>query len=481
MARPRKTDLLDTGQQHDLTAGAIERLTCPDGKQQVFLRDSKSPGLRVRVTAAGAKSFVFEAKLNRQTIRRTIGDVRAWSIEQARNEANRLRVVLDAGTDPRELDRKQQADKAAKQAAEALRTLTVAEVWAAYIEARRPHWGELHYQDHIKLARKGGEKAQRGTNGRGVTIDMPLHPLMALRLSALDAPTIQAWAAEQAKTRPTSARLAWRLLKVFLNWCAEQPEYASLMPAKNAAATRKARESLGKAKPKQDALLREQLPAWFAAVRKVGNPVISAYLQTLLLTGARPGEVLAMRWEDVNMQWRGITIRDKVEGDRVIPMPDYLHQLLNSLTRRNEWVFASTRTVSMDPANIKRRERRANENGERVNVAAVQQASASGHIAEPRSQHADACTVAGIEPVTLHGLRRSFKSLSEWLELPAGVTAQIMGHKPSATAEKHYTVRPLDLLRLHHEKLVAWILEQGGVQYDPQTEPGKLRVVVGGN
>ena len=29
----------------------------------------------MRVTAAGAKSFVYEAKLNRQTIRRTIGDV----------------------------------------------------------------------------------------------------------------------------------------------------------------------------------------------------------------------------------------------------------------------------------------------------------------------------------------------------------------------------------------------------------------------
>lgn len=38
-----------------------------------------------------AKSFVFEAKLNRDTIRRTIGDVRAWNIEKARKEANCLR------------------------------------------------------------------------------------------------------------------------------------------------------------------------------------------------------------------------------------------------------------------------------------------------------------------------------------------------------------------------------------------------------
>jgi len=85
--------------------------------------------------------------------------------------------------------------------------------------------------------------------------------------------------------------------------------------------------------------------------------------------------------------------------------------------------------------------------------------------------------VAGVEGLTLHGLRRSFGTLAEWLELPAGVVAQIQGHKPSATAEKHYRARPLDLLRVHHEKLERWILEQAGVQFDAQATPGKLRVV----
>ena len=459
------------------TAGRVAGFKCPADKRQAFLWDASTPGLGLRKTPSGKPAYVFQAPYQGKDIRITIGNPSAWSIPDAQAKARELQRMIDEGKDPRSLKREAIAETQAKQEQDMARAVTVGEVWSIYIEVRRPQWSERHYQDHIQLARKGGEKAQRGTNGRGVTIDKPLYPLMALRLSALDALTIEAWSAEQAKTRPTSARLAWRLLKVFLNWCAEQPEYASIMPTKNAAATRKSREAFGKPKPKQDALLREQLPAWFAAVRQLSNRTISAYLQTLLLTGARPGEVLTMRWEDVNMQWRGITIRDKVEGDRVIPMPDYLRQLLNSLPRRNEWVFASTRTVSMDPANIRRRKLRAQDKGQPMNVAAVQQASASGHIAEPRSQHADACRLAGIEPVSLHGLRRSFKSLSEWLELPAGVVAQIMGHKPSATAEKHYTVRPLDLLRLHHEKLVGWILEQADVPFDADTEPGKLRVV----
>ena len=450
MARPKKSEAPDLADRVNLTAGAIERVTCPAGKQQAFMRDSEAPGLRVRVTAAGAKSFVYEAKLDRQTIRRTIGDVKLWSIEQARTEARRLAVVLDNGQDPREIERQQQADKATAKAAAAVQAATVGEVWAVYLEARRPHWGERHHADHVKLVQAGGEVSKRGTRGRGVTVAGPLHPLMGLALRDLTAPVIEAWAAREAQTRPTSARLAWRCLKAFLSWCAEQPEYAPVLPSVNPAKTKKAREALGKAGVKQDALLKEQLPAWFAAVQQIQNPIAAAYLQVLVLTGARPGEVLGLRWEDVNTKWKGLTIRDKVEGERVIPLTPYVSHLLHSLPRRSDWVFPSTA-------------RGKDTEGQTLSI--------------PRAPHNAACAVAGIEGLTLHGLRRSFKSLTEWLEIPAGVVAQIMGHKPSATAEKHYTVRPLDLLRVHHERIEAWILEQAGIAFDAKAAPGALRVV----
>lgn len=404
------------------------------------MRDSEAPGLRVRVTAAGAKSFVYESKLNRQTIRRTIGDVKSWTIEQARAEARRLAVVLDSGLDPREIERQKQADKAAQTAAALERAkavlreaMPVSEAWATYIAERSPHWGELHRKDHERLARAGGKPSNRGTRGTGITNAGPLHPFMAIPLRELTAPTIEAWATNEAQTRPTVARLALRMLKAFLSWCAEQPHYAPLLPNTNPARSKKAREALGRPKAKDDALLKEQLAAWFAAVRSLGNPTVSTYLQTLLLTGARPGEVLAMRWEDINLQWRGLTIRDKVEGAREIPLTPYVSALLHTLPRLNGYVFASNRLEGAP-------------------------------ITEPNHAHDKACAVAGIEGLTLHGLRRSFGSLTEWLEVPAGVVAQIQGHKPSATAEKHYRIRPLDMLRLHHERIESWMLEEAGVQ-----------------
>ena len=435
------------------TAGRVSGFKCPPDKKQAFMWDVTAPGLGLRATPAGKPAYVFQSVYQGKDIRITIGSPTAWSIPDAQAKARELQRLIDEGKDPRDLKRdaiaaaeaKRQQEREQEQA-DKVAAVTVGEAWAAYVTERTPQWGDLHRNDHERLTREGGKTAKRGTRGRGVTIAGPLHSLLGLALRDLTAPVIEAWAAREAQTRPTAARLAWRLLKAFLGWCAEQPEYAPVLPSTNPAKTKKAREALGKAKAKDDSLLKEQLPAWFDAVRSISNPAVAAYLQTLLLTGARPGEVLAMRWNDLNTQWRGLTIRDKVEGERVIPLTPYVWHLLAALPRRNEFVFASSR----------------NENTP---------------LTEPNHAHDKACKVAAIDGLTLHGLRRSFGSLSEWLEVPAGVVAQIQGHKPSATAEKHYRVRPLDLLRVHHERIEAWILEQAGIVFDAQAEPGKLRVV----
>jgi integrase len=67
-------------------------------------------------------------------------------------------------------------------------------------------------------------------------------------------------------------------------------------------------------------LQREQLAAWFSHVQQIPNPVIAAYLQCLLLTGARREELTGLKWDDVNFQWRGMSIKDKVDGIRAVPL-----------------------------------------------------------------------------------------------------------------------------------------------------------------
>jgi len=99
-----------------LTAGRVADFTCPADKTQAFLWDTDSPSLAVRVTPTGRKTYVFESRLNGSTLRINIGTVADWPIGQARTKASALKVMIDAGTDPRELERQQQATKEAEKA-----------------------------------------------------------------------------------------------------------------------------------------------------------------------------------------------------------------------------------------------------------------------------------------------------------------------------------------------------------------------------
>lgn len=230
MARPSKTATIDFTTTHDLTHGLLERAKCPEGASFVLLRDTDKKGLRLRITKAGGKHWQFETRIKGKLFTRALGEWPAVAIEQAKAEAHRLRGLTEQGYDPRELERQQASEQAELQAATAaklhtakLRNLTIGEVWTDYIEQRRPFWGALHYRDHIDKAKPGGLPSGSRGGGRLPTKPGPLASLMRERLVDLTTERIEAWAALEGQTRPSSARLAWRLLTVFLTWCAEQP------------------------------------------------------------------------------------------------------------------------------------------------------------------------------------------------------------------------------------------------------------------
>jgi integrase len=154
-----------------------------------------------------------------------------------------------------------------------------------------------------------------------------------------------------------------------------------------------------------------------------------------------------------------------------------VQSLLAGLPRRNGWVFSSTRTLALDPKNAERRARRHAIKGTEAPAGAVAEVSASGRLVDPSIAHRQACAAAGLEGLTLHGLRRSFASLCEWLDIPGGVSAQIQGHAPQGVREQNYIRRPLDLLRVHHEKIEAWILNEASIDFDPAAVAAGLRVV----
>ena len=430
------------------TAGRIAAFACPPDKAQAILWDSVQPALGIRTTPRGQPSFVFQSQLNGTTVRITIGKPPNWTIVAAREKARELQMHIDNGRDPREVKAEIVAADVAKRTADRRHAVTVGEAWEAYIAERRPHWSAHHLDDHLKLAQAGGKPRVNRKNVK--TIAGPLAPLMTRELRSLDAAAVRDWAAIETVTRPARARLALRLLKAFLRWCAAEDAYKDAADP-TAASGKKARELVGSAKRKDDHLQREQLCPWFDSVRRIPNKVIAAYVQCLLLIGARREELAGLRWEDVNFQWKSISMHDKIEGERMVPLTPYVARLLGGLPRANEWVFSSARFVTPIDGRAGRWE----------NV------SASGRLAEPSIAHRRACMAAGLEGLTLHGLRRSFASLCEWIEMPGGISAQIQGHAPQGVREQNYIRRPVDLLRVWHEKIEAWILNEAKVEFDP--------------
>ncbi|MBC8739015.1 integrase family protein [Paraburkholderia sp. UCT31] len=443
-----------------LTAARVREFACEPGKAQAFLWDSEVPGLALRATAQGAQSYVFQASLrDGREFRLTIGKPRDWDISQAREEARRLQRLIDAGHDPRV--EKAATKQAARETYEAGRAAAqrdgamVCEAWAAYLEhlrtaispkTKKPR-SARYLADHEALASPGGEPRKRAKKGTKTTAG-PLASLMDLRLADLTAARVAAWLEMETAQRPTNAAHAYRLLKAFIRWSAGHDDYTGIVGA-DAWQSPKVTGLVPQSKAKAGgSLQREQLRAWFKAVRELDNPVASAYLQATLICGARREEMASLKWVDVDFAWNSLHLADKVETQtgRDIPLTPYLASVLAALPRRNEWVFSSP-------------------------------TAEDGKIAEPRFSHNRALVAAGLPHLTIHDLRRSFGTLSEWVECPVGVVAQIQGHKPSALAEKHYRRRPLDLLRVWHTKIEAWTLEQAGIEFDGAAQQTGLRVV----
>jgi len=451
----------------NFTAGRVSNFICPADKSQVFMWDSDVPGLGLRVTKAGAAAYVYQYRIHDKSARVTIGSRDAWDIKQVRNEARRLAVLVDSGTDPRQ-DREDKAEAhAAKQAAKVIKTqeairqaVTLGELWPRYIEDRRPHWGELHLKDHQAAMQASGvnPQTQRAVTAGG------LWPLHDIPLNQLTQSTLKTWLISEKASRPTVTARNFRLLRAFLRWCDEQeaegdiPDLRGLIP--DNALGKKTKENVPKVTKKKDRLERDDLGAWFESVGAIESAGIRHYLAVLLLTGARRTEILELQWEHVNFRRRLLTIRDKAasrggqDGRRIIPMTPYIESVLKELERMNKQSPTIRHLRNMDAR------------GEQWKPSAwvfSSLTSSNGRLQEPRIAHNRAVEEAGLPHLTLHGLRRTFAVMAEAAGAPTGAVMQIMGHTINDIHEG-YKPRTIEELRMWHTKIEGWILEQAGIE-----------------
>jgi integrase len=380
-----------------------------------------------------------------QLFTRALGEWPTISVDDAKTEAHRLRGLTEKGIDPRDSERQQHEIRSAATAAANAQALTVRDIWPRYLAEGRPKrkdaWKPGYRASLDVMSAPGGVVKKRG---QGLTRPGPLYPLLALKLADVTEDALQVWFEREAVAGKHQATRALMMFRGFLRWCSARPEFRKLID-RDAGKAPAILENLPSNKKRTDVLGVAQLPGWWHGVEQLTNRTASVYLKALVLTGARKEELAGLTWVNVDFQWRKLTLADKVEQTRTIPLTPYLAHLLATLPRVNAFVFAS--------------------------------ASKAGRISDARSSHKKTLQSAGIDHLTFHGLRRTFTQRGRSV-VPAGAVAQIAGHKPSATAEG-YAVLPLDDLRPYAALIEARILEQAGIKFDVKVEPGKLQLVVG--
>ena len=106
-----------------LTKSYVDSLNYSESGQ-IFYRDSDLKGFGLRVGTA-SKVYIAEGKVNNKNLRVTIGRHGLFTAEQARQEARNILGMIARGVNPNDVDKAKRA-----------RSVTLAEVYQAYLKAR---------------------------------------------------------------------------------------------------------------------------------------------------------------------------------------------------------------------------------------------------------------------------------------------------------------------------------------------------------
>jgi integrase len=330
--------------------------------------DSDVPGLGIRVTAADARAFVLNYRTRAGRARRyTIGAFPDWSTVGVRDEARRLRRLIDQGGDP-----------------------------LAGIEAERdaPTMAELidrFISEHLPRLRPETQRQYR------MLLRTRIRPFFGSHTKVADVAFADVDRLHRKIDKPYVANRATEVLrKMFalaIRW-GMRPDNPAQRIARNPEIKRKRY------------LSSDELTRLIAALAASPDRQAANIIRMLLLTGARVGEVVSMRWDAISEGvWTKPASATKQKADHVAPLSAPAQQLLAGVRREGTFVF---------PGNGK-----------------------TGHVVSIGKSWRAIKVAAGINGLRVHDLRHSFASqlASGGASLP--LIGALLGHASPRTTARY--------------------------------------------
>jgi integrase len=359
-----------------ITKRAVDALKLVDGAETT-LWDSELKGFGIRMQRGGGKSYILHyragtgrgAPLRKLTIGRHGSP---WTPEAARREATRLLGMIEDGADPA-------ADKIDRKGAP-----TMAEL------------AERFLAEHADSKRKGSTAAEYrrlldkiilpALDKRKVA-DVTRADVAKLHHANRDAP-YQANRVLAVLSKMFNLAERWGLRQDGSNPCRHVEKFGE----------RKRERMLS---PVELAQLGDALAAYS------GSPYAVAAVKLLIFTGARLGEVLALRWEWIDFERGEARLPDSKTGAKTLHLPPPALTVLAALPRLdgNPHVIA----------------------GQKAGAAMV-------NLEKPWRAIRDA---AGLDDVRLHDLRHAFASVAASSGMGLPIIGKMLGHTQAATTARY--------------------------------------------
>jgi integrase len=380
---------------------------------QIIYRDHNLIGFGLRVTQ-GSMSYIVECRVNGINRRITIGSHGRLKPEAARAEAQKLLAIMASGRDPRDEEAKQK-----------VRHVTLRQVLDDYLASR--------------TLRPNSVRSLTAITKRCLGDWMPL-PLVKLTKDMVEKRHRELTRlTRQGTSGKAQANTAMERLRILINFAMNKYEInGQPIIQKNPVDRLSQLRAWHRIPPRQVVIPDHKLSDWYQAVKSLKDTKIRDYLLLLLLTGLRRTEAATLKWSDIDLEGRVLTIRPEIaknHREHRLPLTDFLHAMLGERKKKtgdSEFVFPGR--------------------GDKSHVVD------SDHLIRAVAKKCDC-------EFTLHDLRRTFLTTAEMLEVPHYALKKLANHVSGADVTAGYIVVDVARLRIYMSRISEHFLKLLGADF----------------
>ena len=396
----------------NFTKTVLDSLPIPEGDSRPYYHDSETPGLALRVTSNGVKSFMVQRRINKEPQIVTLGRYPEMPIQVARKLSVKALGIISEGVNPT----KQKQE-------ETLKSITLGEVFSDYIKNRGTNL-----------------KANTQKNYVG-TFNAYLIEWANTPIDDITGKMILQKHREISKSSQSRANTVMRHLRAYYRFAINEYEDSNNKPifTYNPVQKLSHHNVWNPEKRKQTVIKTYDLKTWYEAVLDLPNhqykeiyipsaEICRDLFLFILFTGLRRREASTLMWDNIDFKDHSLTIENTKNNEpHSLPLTPFLLEILER--RKSDSPFVFQGTTPDKPLN------------------------------DPKKQLDKVRKISGVY-FNLHDLRRTFITIAERLDINSYALKKLLNHKDPRDVTGGYIITDMERLREPMNKISDYILEQ---------------------